>query len=601
MNAYLTSVIENVKKKHGNEPEFVQTVEEVFSSLEPVIEKHPEYEKVDLLNRMVEPERMFTFRVSWEDDRGQWHTNIGYRCQFNGALGPYKGGLRFQANVYPGIIKFLGFEQIFKNSLTGLPIGGGKGGADFDPAGKSDAEIMRFCQAYMQALYRYIGPDVDVPAGDMGVGGREIGYLFGEYRRLKGAWENGVLTGKGFSYGGSLIRPEATGYGAVYYLQNVLEHEGERIAGKTIACAGFGNVTWGICKKATQLGAKVVTLSGPDGYIYDPDGVATEEKIAYLVEMRSSGRNRVQDYAEKFGVEFFPGEKPWGVKADVVMPSAMQNDVHMEQAKQIAANGVKYYIEVANMPTTNDALRFLMEQPGMIVAPSKAVNAGGVATSALEMAQNSERLVWTAEEVDAQLHRIMNTIYQMSVDAAEEYLNGQENGRLCLLGSISIGNQSDVQGNGRIEVEVQYQIKPFIYWLPIGNSNGGGLCFEDELFAHDFNGYRGPVEGDRREEEEIVYITENGTRYHTDTGCVSLRISVQTVHSSRLSAMRNQSGGRYYPCERCRPSKSGVFFITRDGDRYHRGADCSSLKRTVRAVTLEEAVRMGRSACSKCS
>ena len=372
MNAYLTSVIENVKKKHGNEPEFVQTVEEVFSSLEPVIEKHPEYEKVDLLNRMVEPERMFTFRVSWEDDRGQWHTNIGYRCQFNGALGPYKGGLRF-------------------------------------------------CQAYMQALYRYIGPDVDVPAGDMGVGGREIGYLFGEYRRLKGAWENGVLTGKGFSYGGSLIRPEATGYGAVYYLQNVLEHEGERIAGKTIACAGFGNVTWGICKKATQLGAKVVTLSGPDGYIYDPDGVATEEKIAYLVEMRSSGRNRVQDYAEKFGVEFFPGEKPWGVKADVVMPSAMQNDVHMEQAKQIAANGVKYYIEVANMPTTNDALRFLMEQPGMIVAPSKAVNAGGVATSALEMAQNSERLVWTAEEVDAQLHRIMNTIYQMSVEAAEEY------------------------------------------------------------------------------------------------------------------------------------------------------------------------------------
>ena len=387
MNTYLTSVIENVKKKHGNEPEFVQTVEEVFSSLEPVIEKHPEYEKVDLLNRMVEPERMFTFRVSWEDDRGQWHTNIGYRCQFNGALGPYKGGLRFQANVYPGIIKFLGFEQIFKNSLTGLPIGGGKGGADF--------ELVLLDE--------------------------EGKLLFGEYRRLKGAWENGVLTGKGFSYGGSLIRPEATGYGAVYYLQNVLEHEGERIAGKTIACAGFGNVTWGICRKATQLGAKVVTLSGPDGYIYDPDGVATEEKIAYLVEMRSSGRNRVQDYAEKFGVEFFPGEKPWGVKADVVMPSAMQNDVHMEQAKQIAANGVKYYIEVANMPTTNDALRFLMEQPGMIVAPSKAVNAGGVATSALEMAQNSERLVWTAEEVDAQLHRIMNTIYQMSVEAAEEY------------------------------------------------------------------------------------------------------------------------------------------------------------------------------------
>ena len=310
---------------------------------------------------------------------------------------------------------------MFKNSLTGLPIGGGKGGSDFDPAGKSDAEIMRFCQSFMQALYRYIGPDVDVPAGDMGVGAREIGYLYGEYRRLKGAFENGVLTGKGFSYGGSLIRPEATGFGAVYYLENVLKHEGEDIQGKTIACAGFGNVTWGICKKAAQLGAKVITLSGPDGYIYDPDGVITEEKINYLVEMRNSGRNRVQDYADKFGVEFHAKEKPWGVKADVVMPSAMQNDVHMEQAKQIATNGVKYYIEVANMPTTNDALKFLMEQPGVIVAPSKAVNAGGVATSALEMAQNSERLVWTEEEVDKQLHQIMDTIYSMSVEAAEMY------------------------------------------------------------------------------------------------------------------------------------------------------------------------------------
>lgn len=421
MNAYLASVLENVKNKHGNEPEFVQTVEEVFSSLEPVIEKHPEYEKFDLLNRMVEPERMFTFRVTWEDDNGNWHTNRGWRCQFNGAIGPYKGGLRFQKNVYEGIIKFLGFEQIFKNSLTGLPIGGAKGGSDFDPAGKSDAEIMRFCQSFMQALYRYIGPDIDVPAGDMGVGGREIGYLYGEYRRLKGVFENGVITGKGFSYGGSRIRPEATGYGAVYYLENVLKHFGESLEGKTIAAAGFGNVCWGICKKAAELGAKVVTLSGPDGYIYDPDGVTTKEKIDYLVEMRNSGRNRVQDYSDKFGCEFHPGEKPWGVKADVIMPSAMQNDVKMEQAKQIVANGVKYYIEVANMPTTNDALKFLMEQPGMVVAPSKAVNAGGVATSALEMSQNSERLVWSAEEVDAQLHNIMNTIYTMSVEAAEEY------------------------------------------------------------------------------------------------------------------------------------------------------------------------------------
>ena len=421
MNAYLASVIENVKVKYANEPEFVQTVEEVFSSLEPVIEKHPEYEKADLLNRMVEPERTFIFRVTWMADDGTWHTNTGYRTQFNGAIGPYKGGLRFQKNVTLGTMKFLGFEQIFKNSLTGLPIGGGKGGSDFDPAGKSDAEIMRFCQSFMQALYRYIGPDVDVPAGDMGVGAREIGYLYGEYRRLKGTFENGVLTGKGFSYGGSLIRPEATGYGAVYYLENVLKHFGEDIKGKTIACAGFGNVTWGICKKAMQLGAKVVTLSGPDGYIYDPDGVTTEEKVNYLVEMRNSGRNRVQDYAEKFGVEFFPKEKPWGVKVDVVMPSAMQNDVHMEHAQKIVEAGVKYYIEVANMPTTNDALAYLMAQEGVVVAPSKAVNAGGVATSALEMAQNSERLVWTEEEVDKQLHQIMNTIYKMSVDAAEMY------------------------------------------------------------------------------------------------------------------------------------------------------------------------------------
>ena len=421
MNAYLARVIESVKAKHADEPEFIQTVEEVLTSLEPVVEKHPEYEKACLLERMVEPERTISFRVAWMSDDGAWHTNTGWRCQFNGAIGPYKGGLRFQKNVNLSIIKFLAFEQTFKNALTGLPIGSGKGGSDFDPTGKSDAEIMRFCQSFMTALHRFIGPDVDVPAGDMGVGTREISYLFGQYRRLRGAWENGVLTGKDFASGGSLVRPEATGFGAVYYLENVLKHEGEDIRGKTIACAGFGNVTWGICKKATQLGAKVVTLSGPDGYIYDPDGVATPEKIAYLVEMRNSGRNRVQDYSEKFGVEFFPKEKPWGVKVDVCMPSAMQNDVHLEHARQIAGSGVKYYIEVANMPTTNDALKFLMEQPGIIVAPSKAVNAGGVATSALEMAQNSERLIWTEEEVDKQLHRIMDNIYTMSVEAAEKY------------------------------------------------------------------------------------------------------------------------------------------------------------------------------------
>ena len=421
MNTYLASVIENVKVKHAGEPEFVQTVEEVLTSLEPVIDQHPEYEKADLLGRMVEPERTFTFRVCWMADDGSWHTNTGWRCQFNGAIGPYKGGLRFQKNVNLGTMKFLGFEQTFKNALTGLPMGGGKGGSDFDPTGKSDAEIMRFCQSYMQALYRYIGPDVDVPAGDMGVGAREIGYLYGEYRRLKGAFENGVLTGKGFSYGGSLIRPEATGFGAIYYLQNVLQHEGDTIEGKTIACAGFGNVTWGICKKAAELGAKVVTLSGPDGYIYDPDGVTTEEKINYVVEMRNSGRNRVQDYAEKFDVEFHPGEKPWGVPVDICMPSAMQNDVHYEHAQKIIISGAKYYIEVANMPTTNDALQLLMSQHHMIVAPSKAVNAGGVATSGLEMAQNSERLVWTEEEVDKQLKQIMDTIYKMSVEASEKY------------------------------------------------------------------------------------------------------------------------------------------------------------------------------------
>ena len=392
------------------------------SSLEFVIDAHPEYEKFDLLGRIVEPERMFTFRVVWTDDQGNTHTNTGYRCQFNGALGPYKGGLRFRPTVYPGEMKFLGFEQTFKNALTGLPMGGGKGGSDFDPAGKSDAEIMRFCQSFMTALYRYIGPDIDVPAGDMGVGGREIGYMYGQYRRLKGVWENGVLTGKGFTYGGSLTRPEATGYGAMYYLQEVLEHEGETIEGKTIACAGFGNVTWGICKKAHHLGAKVVTLSGPDGYIYDPEGVSScEEKVDYLVTMRNSGRNKVKDYADKFGVEFFPGQKPWGVKADVIMPSAMQNDVHMEQAQQIVANGVKYYIEVANMPTTNDALQYLMSQPNMIVAPSKAVNAGGVAVSGLEMSQNSERLVWTAEEVDEKLKGIMAGIFKAAHDTAEEF------------------------------------------------------------------------------------------------------------------------------------------------------------------------------------
>ena len=422
MNAYIEKVLNETRAKNPNEPEFLQTVEEVLTSLEPVINAHPEYEKVSLLERMVEPERIIQFRVVWEDDNHNWQVNKGYRVQYNGALGPYKGGIRFDPSVNLSIIKFLGFEQTFKDALTGLPIGGGKGGSDFDPAGKSDAEIMRFCQSFMTALYRYIGPDIDVPAGDMGVGGREIGYLYGQYRRLKGTFENGVLTGKGLSYGGSLARPEATGYGAVYYLVEVLKHEGEDIKGKTIAAAGFGNVTWGICKKAKELGAKVITLSGPDGYVYDPDGVSTDEKVEYLLEMRASGRNVVKDYADKFGVQFFPGEKPWGVKADIIMPSAMQNDVNMEQAKKIVEqSGAKYYIEVANMPTTNDALAYLMQQKDLIVAPSKAVNAGGVGVSAMEMSQNSERLSWTVDEVDGQLKKMMETIHRVSAEAAEEY------------------------------------------------------------------------------------------------------------------------------------------------------------------------------------
>ena len=422
MNAYLASVLENVKTKHGNEPEFVQTVEEVLSSLEPVIEKHPEYEKVDLLGRMVEPERMFTFRVVWCDDNGQWHTNRGWRCQFNGAIGPYKGGLRFQKNVYEGIIKFLGFEQTFKNSLTGLPIGGAKGGSDFDPAGKSDAEVMRFCQSFMTALYRYIGPDIDVPAGDMGVGGREIGYLYGQYRRLKGVWENGVLTGKGLSYGGSLIRPEATGYGAMYYLQEVLKHENDTIEGKRIAISGYGNVGWGIMKKIDELGGKVTYFAGPDGYIHDPDGVCGEEKLNFILEMRAKDPMHCKPYADKFGVEFIEGQKCWGVKdVDVYMPAATQNDVNMEWAKKIAESGVPYYIEVGNMPTTNDALAFLMEQKHLTVAPSKAVNACGVSVSELEMAQNAQRIYWSAEEVDAKMESIMKNIYDASVEAAERY------------------------------------------------------------------------------------------------------------------------------------------------------------------------------------
>ena len=418
-NKYLESVVNGVRERYAHEPEFIQTVEEVLKSIEPIVNKHPEYEKVNLIGRLVEPERIISFRVPWVDDNGNVQVNRGYRVQFNSAIGPYKGGLRFHPSVYQGIIKFLGFEQIFKNSLTGLPIGGGKGGSDFDPKGKSDAEVMRFCQSFMNELYRHIGPDVDVPAGDIGVGGREIGYLFGQYKKIRGAYENGVLTGKGLTYGGSLIRPEATGFGGVYFCREVLAHFGEEIKGKTFVLSGYGNVTWGAALKLTELGGKVLTLSGRTGYVYDKDGINTPEKINFLLEMRASGRNNVKDYADKFGVPFFEGQKPWNVKGDVVMPCATQNEIGMEEAKQIVANGTKYVIELANMPTTNEAIAFFMEN-GVTLAPAKAANAGGVAVSALEMSQNSMRYNWTAEEVDAKLDQIMKNIYNAAVAASEE-------------------------------------------------------------------------------------------------------------------------------------------------------------------------------------
>lgn len=421
MNDYIEGVLAKVEKRDSDKPEYIQCVKEVFSSLEKVVEEHPEYVKADLLSRMAEPERMVSFRVAWVDDNGNTQINRGYRVQFNSAIGPYKGGLRFHPTVNPSIMFFLGFEQTFKNSLTGLPMGGAKGGADFDPRGKSDGEIMRFCQAFMTELYRHIGPSVDVPAGDIGVGGKEIGYLFGQYKRIRGAFENGVLTGKGISYGGSLIRPEATGYGAVYYACEVFKHENDDIKGKTFALSGFGNVAWGAVKKITELGGKVVTISGPDGYVYDKDGINTEEKINYMLEMRASLRDRVQDYADKFGAEFVPNKKPWEVKVDVAMPCATQNEVTLEEAQKIIANGTKYYIEVANMPTTEEATNLFMETESVIIAPSKAVNAGGVCVSGLEMSQNSQRLSWTAEEVDERLYRAMVDIHKHSVEAAEKY------------------------------------------------------------------------------------------------------------------------------------------------------------------------------------
>ncbi len=416
---YLNRVYADFVRRNPHEVEFQQAVEEVLTSLEPVVAANPKIEEWGVIERMVEPERMFYFRVPWVDDKGKVQVNRGYRCQFNSAIGPYKGGLRFHPTVNSSVIKFLGFEQTFKNSLTGLPMGGGKGGSDFDPRGKSDNEVMRFCQSFMTELSKHIGANTDVPAGDIGVGAREIGYLYGQYKRLRNEF-TGVLTGKDLSYGGSLIRPEATGYGAVYYTIEMLKSFGENIEGKTVAISGFGNVAWGTVKKFAEVGAKVVTISGPDGYIYDEDGVSTDEKIDFMLEMRASGRDKVKEYADKFGVPYFPGEKPWGVKADIIMPCAIQNEVRIEDAEKIVKNGVKFYVEVSNMPTTNEAVEYLQKN-GVIVAPSKAVNAGGVAVSGLEMSQNSMRYSWTAQEVDEKLHRIMVDIYRTSYEAAKRY------------------------------------------------------------------------------------------------------------------------------------------------------------------------------------
>ena len=417
--SYIDRVLDDLKVRYKDQPEFLQTAEEVLGTLRPIIDANPKYEEASLLERLVEPERVIIFRVPWVDDNGKIQVNRGYRVQFNSAIGPYKGGLRFHPSVNLSIIKFLGFEQTFKNSLTSLPMGGGKGGSDFDPRGKSDKEIMAFCQSFMTELFRHIGADTDVPAGDLGVGAREIGYLFGQYKRLVNRYE-GVLTGKGLPYGGSLIRPEATGFGAVYYTDEMLKSFGDSIEGKTFAVSGFGNVAWGTVKKVTELGGKVVTISGPDGYVYDEDGVNTEEKINFMLEMRSSGRDKVKDYADKFGVPYFEGQKPWGVKADILMPCATQNEVGLAEAEQIVANGVKYYVEVSNMPSTNEAIAYLKAN-GVVVAPSKAVNAGGVAVSGLEMSQNSMRYSWTAEEVDAKLKQIMYNIYWNSYNAAKKY------------------------------------------------------------------------------------------------------------------------------------------------------------------------------------
>lgn len=425
MNRYAARVLDDLKGRYSHEPEYLQCVQTWLEMIEPALED-PRYEKLDLLTRMVEPDRMLMFLVPWVDDQGVAHTNRGYRVQFNSAIGPYKGGLRFHPSVTPSVVKFLGFEQTYKNALTGLPIGGAAGGSDFDPRGKSNREIMRFCQSFMNGLYRYIGSDTDVPAGDIGVGAREIGYLYGQYKRLMSKAESSALTGKGLTYGGSKVRLEAAGFGTVYFLERMLEHRNDTMQGKTIAVSGFGNMAWGVCCKAAEMGAKVVTLSGPDGYIHDRDGVVTQEKLDFLLEMRRSGQDQVSVYAQRFQVPFFPGRKPWEVKVDVVIPCATQNELDTEDAVQILANDVSYYVEGANMPATAQALKLLRLSPKILTAGAKASGSGGVVVSALEMAQNSIRYNWTREEVDCKLREIMGAIYDASAAAAEEFGLGDD-------------------------------------------------------------------------------------------------------------------------------------------------------------------------------
>lgn len=416
---YVESVMKNVVNKNPGEKEFHQAVEEVLFSLVPALEKRPEYIKAKLIERIVEPERAIMFRVPWQDDKGEFHVNRGYRIEFNSAIGPYKGGLRFHPSVNISILKFLGFEQIFKNSLTTLPMGGGKGGSDFDPKGKSDAEVMRFCQSFMTELFRHIGPDTDVPAGDIGVGGREIGYLFGQYKRLKNEF-TGVLTGKGITWGGSLIRPEATGFGVVYFAQEMLKTRNTDFAGKKVAISGFGNVAWGAALKVTELGGKVVTISGPDGFVYDEDGISGE-KIDFMLKLRSSGKDEVKPYADHFkGAKYYAGKKPWGVKVDVALPCATQNELGESDAKDLVKNGCICVGEGANMPCTPEAVE-VIQSNNLLFSPGKASNAGGVATSGLEMSQNSIRMSWSREEVDRHLHNIMINIHNSCLRAAEEH------------------------------------------------------------------------------------------------------------------------------------------------------------------------------------